>query len=548
MKELTDQIGRGTDTFVFLQGGGALWRANLHEVASVLNSTDSQSIPSYYSPKDCAAFLRLSNFERLPTDWLNRNAVGLTRGGPTPIANLLASQGTLFYVQLASEGNIVEVAESNGPLCLIGSGRMTPAQLEEAAKLIDTTGSWSHWWSFAIKPKAVNRLKPPFDLYLNTGGDRLEYRFRVDALTESPDADGMTSPWPNSTLSAFQDKTRVGAKRSEVCRTWIRVGVIERLNPPLSTKNFDPVVGLSTRATLLHQTTFGYAVKNAVDQENRVDLYLDPLLIDQILAAVLGSSPQIVLAGPPGTSKTWVAKAIAKRITDSPSAVRMVQFHPNYTYEAFVEGLKPVAKDGAGIQFELTPGVLIETVRDMEANGHIGPDAPVYVILIDEMNRANLARVFGELMYLFEYRDEKLRLQYSDSFSLPPNLKFIATMNTADRSIRSIDIALRRRFDVFELSPDHEILEKYFATRSCEILNLISGFKKLNEDLKTQLDRHHCIGHAFFMRDGLDRGLLQGLWDRKIFPLIEEYFFDQPDIAGQFSIEKYWPVGASDSH
>jgi 5-methylcytosine-specific restriction enzyme B len=114
----------------------------------------------------------------------------------------------------------------------------------------------------------------------------------------------------------------------------------------------------------------------------------------------------------------------------------------------------------------------------------------------------------------------------------------------ADRSIRSIDLALRRRFDVFELPPDPEVLERYFETRDCFVENLVDGFKQLNVDLQSRLDRHHRIGHAFFMRDGLDRKALAALWHRKIFPLIEEYFFDQPDVAAQFTLEKYWPLPA----
>jgi 5-methylcytosine-specific restriction endonuclease McrBC GTP-binding regulatory subunit McrB len=177
----------------------------------------------------------------------------------------------------------------------------------------------------------------------------------------------------------------------------------------------------------------------------------------------------------------------------------------------------------------------------MKQRGHTSPTSPLYTLVIDEMNRANLPRVFGELMYLFEYRDRVIDLQYSKDFSLPPGLRFIGTMNTADRSIRSLDIALRRRFDVFELRPSDKTLERYFQGRTLHVPNLIEGFNKLNAELELQIDRHHTIGHAYFMKNGLDRATLKNIWDRKLYPLIEEYFFDQPDRAREFSFDKFWP-------
>jgi 5-methylcytosine-specific restriction endonuclease McrBC GTP-binding regulatory subunit McrB len=157
------------------------------------------------------------------------------------------------------------------------------------------------------------------------------------------------------------------------------------------------------------------------------------------------------------------------------------------------------------------------------------------------MNRANLSRVFGELMYLFEYRDEPIALQYSTEFALPKQLLFVGTMNTADRSIRSIDIALRRRFDVFECEPDAGILERYFLTHENNLPSLVPGFSRLNEKLTEHLDRHHTIGHTFFMHDPFSYELLRRIWTHKLGPLIEEYFFDQPDLASQFTCEEFWP-------
>ncbi|MGH2549612.1 MAG: McrB family protein [Thermomicrobiales bacterium] len=264
--------------------------------------------------------------------------------------------------------------------------------------------------------------------------------------------------------------------------------------------------------------------------------------LEEITEALRGPSPQIILAGPPGTGKTWLARQLARYVTgDRRSRSKFVQFHPSYSYESFVEGLRPISRDG-GVSFELVPGVVVDCVREMEKKKIAGVVGEDFVVVIDEVNRANLPRVLGELMFLFEYRDEPVRLQYSGDFALPSNLRFVATMNTADRSIRSIDAALRRRFDVFELGPDRRILDGWYrAGCVCEVGNLAEGFVELNRQLELNLDRHHTIGHTFFMRDRMDARELRRIWTRRVFPLIEEFFFDQPEQVKDFTVERFWP-------
>jgi hypothetical protein len=259
--------------------------------------------------------------------------------------------------------------------------------------------------------------------------------------------------------------------------------------------------------------------------------------VDEVVEALLGPSPQVILAGPPGTGKSWVALAVARYLTkDRATHWRLVQFHPSYGYESFVEGLRPVAEDGA-IRFDRVDG----TVVRMAKAARLG-DLP-YVLILDEMNRANVPRVLGELMFLFEYRNQIVDLQFSQGFSLPKNLCFIATMNTADRSIRSIDVALRRRFEIFECVPDPEALEKFYALGRGEnyVTDLVAGFTALNGALTEGLDRHHTIGQSFFMADEMSKDRLARVWNRQIYPLIEEYFFDQPDLAAEYSLSKFWP-------
>ncbi len=157
------------------------------------------------------------------------------------------------------------------------------------------------------------------------------------------------------------------------------------------------------------------------------------------------------------------------------------------------------------------------------------------------MNRANLPRVLGELMFLFEYREEKIDLPYTKEFTLPKKLRFVGTMNTADRSIRSIDIALRRRFDVFECLADPAILSRYYETRANHVPDLIGGFERLNAQLTEDLDEFHTIGQTFFMADPMTPAKLRKAWSRKLRPLINEYFFDQPDRVSGYELAVLWP-------
>ncbi|MBX7134347.1 MAG: restriction endonuclease, SacI family [Fimbriimonadaceae bacterium] len=258
------------------------------------------------------------------------------------------------------------------------------------------------------------------------------------------------------------------------------------------------------------------------------------MLLD-IIDVLQSEQPQVILAGPPGTSKTHVAVAIAQYLTgDNTSSYKVVQLHASYGYEEFVEGIRP-KPSGDGFEFTVQPGAIRRLCNNWK-------DGDCRVLVMDEMNRANLPRVLGELLYALERRDSPIDLMYSENFSLPAGLAVIGTMNTADRSIRSIDAAVRRRFQIFDFPPNGDVLEAFYVDHANEIPELRQGLDELNALLTELLDRHHTIGHTFLMKtEGMNPTQLRQTWDRQILPLIEEYLFDQSDILGEFRLERFWP-------
>jgi 5-methylcytosine-specific restriction protein B len=272
---------------------------------------------------------------------------------------------------------------------------------------------------------------------------------------------------------------------------------------------------------------------HAVTTEFAKELLLDQADLETI-TDLLWERRQIVLYGPPGTGKTWLARKLAAHLTDD-GAVKLVQFHPSYTYEDFFEGFRPEPGGDGTLTFSLRAGPF----RDFAEIAVDNPATP-YILIIDEINRANLAKVFGELYFLLEYRDQPVTLQYSPDreFTLPRNLFIIGTMNTADRSIARIDAAMRRRFAFVELDPRvppvKGLLGRWLAKLG---LPLDAAF--LLDELNLRIeDADAAIGPSYLMderiykrADGLDR-----VWKYSIMPLLDDLFYGQSDLGERYGL------------
>ncbi len=249
---------------------------------------------------------------------------------------------------------------------------------------------------------------------------------------------------------------------------------------------------------------------------------------------LLDEKRQVIFQGPPGTGKTYVARALAACLAGSRDRVRLVQFHPSYAYEDFVQGYRPAIVEGQA-SFKLRDGPLLEMAE--RASGV--PDAKHFLV-IDEINRGNLSKVLGELYFLLEYRDESIRLQYDDrGFSLPPNLYIIGTMNTADRSIALVDLALRRRFSFVEFYPDRPPVEgllRRWLERHSEGMDWVAG---VVDHANTKLpDRRAAIGPSYFMRPGLDEDAVARIWEHNVLPYVEEQLPGEHDRLDEFKLAR----------
>ena len=439
-------------------------------------------------------------------------------------------------------------------------------------------GAWPYYWG-ALYPKG-GKKSDGVQLYLSVQHDRLEYGFGFsdfdsdqrdrfqrnarrygDALLlklrerlaplrlvsgpKVPFKDGQ--PDPESLASRPTWETIIKEPVAETLRLSVALPaaeVLQRSIAELAGDIREAFVGLFPLALLAlledpQDALASYLDTHGAEEEAQEEYPLESLMEDtgfekELLERwirAIDRKRQAILYGPPGTGKTYLAERLARHLVGGADGFReLVQFHPAYAYEDFVQGIRPRLGVGGVMTYDLTRGRFLDVCqRAARCRG-------LCVLIIDEINRAHLARVFGELMYLLEYRNQTIELSGGGRFRIPDNLRLIGTMNTADRSIALVDHALRRRFAFLELRPEYVVLRRYHEKNGTQlnVEKLVERLRALNRAIN---DPHYEVGISYFMRLDL-AAQLPDIWQMEIEPYLEEFFFDQREKLAEFRWEK----------
>ena len=275
-------------------------------------------------------------------------------------------------------------------------------------------------------------------------------------------------------------------------------------------------------------------------------LYLPVEFLENI-GTLLKEKQQVIFQGPPGTGKTYVAQEVAQHLAGGGERCQLVQFHPSYSYEDFVRGYRPTLLGNGQPGFELKDGPFMRIARRAKND-----PSEKYLLVIDEINRGNLAKVFGELYFLLEYRKTPMELMYQEreestftTFTMPDNLYIIGTMNTADRSIALVDLALRRRFAFVNFSmneaPVKGLLRRWLGANDLGDMDWVADvLERANKGLE---DHRAAIGPSHFMRRDLDDAAVERIWKHNVLPYIEEHLFGERDKLREFALERLRGAG-----
>lgn len=418
---------------------------------------------------------------------------------------------------------------------LIGSAGEYPEEWkrreEEAYR---NTGFVADWWSFPFRTEHREAIKLHPWLY-RLANRKLVARYRIQEHYSVPGSQGTPCPgrWKEYCIDpSWRSGNRVsGGNNAQIFKTWFFLNERQLLDPPWEPEEFVMHGGSNDGKNAKgNQNSFRLWRKRDAQSTSTVDSSFVVHKDLERLKELLEETKQVILYGPPGTGKTLLARDCIvdfEKQAGGSSYSEFVTFHQSFAYEEFVEGIRP-SVDGSGqLQYDVKPGVF----RRICERASKDPDRK-YLLVIDELNRGNIAKILGELITLIE-KDKRLdaknelevTLPYSgDRFGVPSNLYILGTMNTADRSIALLDAAIRRRFSFMECPPDPSLL----SGREVDGIDLQKLLSNMNERISLLVDRDHRIGHSYLMGIS-DLSQLKRAWEQQIMPLLNEYFYNSWD-------------------
>lgn len=435
-----------------------------------------------------------------------------------------------------------------------------PDYVKKLEKLFEEKSQKYYWWLVA-SPKIWSLSKTPvgevqsYTLYNDNGNQRRIFQNFIDAkegdIVIGYEATPVKQIVAIAEVAKAADDKQIYFKKTEALLNPIDFSAIKNI-PELNGMEF--FKNMNGSFFKLSENEYNILLDLIRDENpkttDKLNLkysegeFLDEVFMDSAeytrLKSLLLGKKNIILQGAPGVGKTYSAKRLAYSIIGekNESRIEFIQFHQNYSYEDFIMGYKP--KEDGG--FELKRGVFYNFCKKAQSD----PNKD-YFFIIDEINRGNMSKIFGELLMLIEngYRGEmhEIRLAYNDEhFFVPENLYIIGMMNTADRSLAMIDYALRRRFSFFDIVPgfDTEGFNKYKENLNSETFNqVIDAIKALNAEIAEDdsLGQGFCIGHSYFCnQDSFDKMWLENVIKYDIEPMLREYWFDN---AEKFKKETY---------